>query len=138
MAEWVCDECREVVKDGAAYVKIVDAKHRGHPDQPTPDLDATGIGDVLPGGGKLIRPEDVPSLMSAIPEARVVFTVVHELCDPAPDKAGYRIPLRRASTLEDWVAWVIHVHEKRWMGRTDLVRMLAFWFSGQRMTLPGP
>jgi hypothetical protein len=71
--------------------------------------------------------DDVTDRLS--PQINIAFVVRHIECTRDQDNEGYWLGADRANTLGEWAGWVIHLSEKTWMGRDDLVRMLAFWWT---------
>ena len=71
--------------------------------------------------------EDLANLEE--PEQRIAFVVRHSRCTADREIQGYWFETDRAKTVEDWVAWFLHVSGKTWMGKEDLKRMLAFWWT---------
>lgn len=57
----------------------------------------------------------------------IAFGAFHTGCNPYAEQSAYTFgpPL----DMEHWAAWVLHLQEKTWMGRWDLMRMLAFWWT---------
>jgi hypothetical protein len=114
------------------FVEIIglteEGAYAGYPAEPTPE------------------PSEPAELMTVAelsseeysPRPRIGIRALHTQCTKG-GSPGYRIDVKRARTLEEWVAWVLHLQEKAWMGRADLMRMLSYWWSNrgeQRPSLP--
>jgi hypothetical protein len=50
------------------------------------------------------------------------------------DLGGYEIPA--PVSLEESIGRVLHLFEKIWLSRYDLYRLLAFWWTGRRLSAP--
>jgi hypothetical protein len=132
-----CGVCQEPIAPGTGYIGLVDAREGGYPREGTPKLDDEAYGRDVPGLGRVVELQDLAAILRAIREPRIQFRVVHRACDTAK-KQGYWFGVERASALEDWVGWVIHLDEKTWMGRSDLTRMLELWFRNRGLPRPQP
>jgi hypothetical protein len=42
---------------------------------------------------------------------------------------AYQMPALSSSVA--WLAWIVHLREKTWMGTWDLYRMARFWFNNR-------
>jgi hypothetical protein len=124
MSLWRCDVCDQGIRPGTGFVEIVDRPATGlpggYPSEPTPDVAFTG------GWGEPV----------VLTMPRIAFRVAHHRCDPDLDGQGYWIGVERARTLEEWVSWVLHVGQKTWMGRRDILMMLSYWFSNRGASWP--
>jgi hypothetical protein len=38
--------------------------------------------------------------------------------------------------MDSWIAWMLHVGEKNWVMKGDLLRMAAFWYTGHGRPVP--
>ena len=70
-----------------------------------------------------------------LPAPTIAFRACHQSCDP-DERQGYWFGVERAETLEQWVLWTLHLVEKTWFGRTDMARMLGFWWSNRGLERP--
>ena len=57
------------------------------------------------------------------------FVVRHVKCTADREVQGYWFATSRAATLEEWIGWALHLGDKTWMGREDLLAMLRFWWT---------
>ncbi len=57
----------------------------------------------------------------------VDFGCYHSGCNPFKDLSPYQIP--GSVDAEGWMGWVLHLSAKTWMGKWDLERMLAFYWT---------
>ena len=71
--------------------------------------------------------EDLSDL--PLPQCNNDFVVRHVSCTADQANEGYWFATSRAATLDTWAGWMLHLSEKKWMGRDDLTRMLSFWWS---------
>lgn len=128
MGNWRCDICDKEIRPGDGYVEVVDAPSDappgGYPREATPEPEPSGeLGLTL------------QEALERIPRPRIKFRACHTACQI--DKRGsYWIGTERADTLEDWISWVMHLGQKQWMGRRDIVRMLGFWWKNRGLPLP--
>jgi hypothetical protein len=121
-------------------VLLMDAKTRGTPRRATPD-DAQLTSDAIERRRKEGRPIEPPYGGIGLgeldwPDPQIAFDALHEACDPDTETNPYWIEVSRAGTLEKWCAWVEHVSEKNWVGKSDLVRMIRFWFRNRGLDMP--
>jgi hypothetical protein len=67
----------------------------------------------------------------------IAFVVRHLECITDKAVEGKPFTTDRASNLEEWVGWVLHVGTKPWMDTNDLLRMIEFWWThkGERQTM---
>jgi hypothetical protein len=63
------------------------------------------------------------------PTANNVLVIRHLRCTSDQRNQGYWFETSRAETPESWIAWAIHLGEKSWMGRQDVLHMLSFWWT---------
>lgn len=113
---WTCAHCKEPLGPHD-YILVMDSESGGHPRRATPE--EVPFSEIL---------DAVDLLSLKPPEPQVKFLACHQVCDPKPGIESYCIHAGRAETLEAWCGWVHHLHEKTWMGKYDLGRMLNFWF----------
>ena len=119
---WICSQCKRPIAKDEGYVLVMDAESFGWPQEPTPD--------ELPGT------EDENGLrhinvFAEIPPNKIAFDALHRACDPHPNTSPYVLEPERFETLEAWTAVVHHMCDKRWMGKYDIRKMLAFWFENR-------
>jgi len=129
---WSCSKCKQPIKVGEGYILVMDAESNDYPRRATPeerpmsaDAPAADSPDIATiGSAEIFSP-------LRIPNPQIEFAAYHFTGDPDPDKDPYGFAVERAQTLESWCGWVHHLCEKRWMGRRDLRRMIAFWFDNR-------
>ena len=130
-SRWNCDVCKRPITAGAGYVSILavsdDGAIGGYPQVATPD--ETLPASVASQSLQLVSAADVEVLGHTTP--RIAFRVTHTKCDPDPCGYGYDIGVTQVNTLFGWLAFVAHVGEKMWMGKADVVRMLALWWENR-------
>ena len=131
---WKCDICqRDITARESGFIEIVDvpknAPPGGHPRTATPELT---IPEELKGPTGSVNISD---LFSLIPEPTIAFRACHQSCD-LDERQGYWFDTARADTFEKWVLWTLHLVEKDWFGRTDMARMLGFWWSNRGLERP--
>jgi hypothetical protein len=66
----------------------------------------------------------------------VDFAAFHGECDPNPKYHPYQIPLPLSP--DRFLAWVIHLGEKSWLGGWDTRRLLRFYWSHKGEQPPPP
>lgn len=119
-APWCCRACGQWIPAMSAMIEIMDARE-GHPVGGYPK----GRGDAGEAVG------DQWGLM----HSDIRIYALHQECLPEDDMLrGYEIPAPFG--LEEWIGWVLHLFEKIWLSRYDLYRLLAFWWSGRRLSAP--
>lgn len=132
---WTCSKCRLPIKNGAGYVRVMDAATGGYPRKATEtDLKLTAEAIArrqeqgLPAEGL-----DHIYALSDLEEQpdQIAFDAIHQACDPNPDSDEYWFAVERAKTLEAWCHWVHHLSSKCWMGTSDIARMIKFWFKNR-------
>ncbi len=129
MSTWRCDACGRPIRAGTGYVEIVgiseDGVVGGYPTHPTPEDESLPLPPgANPGPWVVVSAADLLILGDTQP--RVAFRVVHRACDTLAT-SGYWFDVGRARTLAEWVDWVRHVGAKTWMGRRDVLALLALW-----------
>lgn len=62
-------------------------------------------------------------------EKNVDFTARHLKCYADSEMQGYWFASREVETLEEWVKKLIHLGEKTWIGREDVLGGLEFWWT---------
>jgi hypothetical protein len=119
-APWCCHACGQWIPAMSAMIEIMDARE-GRPVGGYPK----GRGDAGEAAG------DEWGLM----HTDIAIYALHPECLPEDDMLrGYEIPAPFG--LEEWIGWVLHLFEKIWLSRYDLYRLLAFWWSGRRLSAP--
>jgi hypothetical protein len=98
----------------------------GHPREPTPE--------PPPPPARVTVAETMQELARATPN--VDFGCFHQECNPYAELHPYEMPV--VSSAEEWMHWCLHLAAKKWMGRNDLRRLLAFYWEGRREIPPGP
>jgi hypothetical protein len=119
---WTCEFCHKPIApgDGAVELRARDENGtiHGYPTDPTPDA-----GDL----------DSSPLETIAWLRGRVAMNVTHFDCDPNRGRSSYQIAIERAMTLEQWCAWSLQLHEKKWMGKRDLFLFMARWFTNRKI-----
>lgn len=143
-SHWLCQACHRPAPDGIIEIinTNIDLGPIGsYPVEATPDRAATErayLDDIRKERG---IPDGEPFAFSAADLARLVvpqhnlgFVIRHLECTADKKIQGYWFSAREAATLEHYVNWILHLGEKTWMGREDIVSMLYFWWAhkGQR------
>ncbi|MDX2261094.1 MAG: hypothetical protein SFU84_05285 [Gemmatimonadales bacterium] len=59
-------------------------------------------------------------------EPSIGFGAYHFSCNPYRDLDPYQLP--GGMSAEEYMAWVSHLFEKTWMGRSDFERMIDFFW----------
>jgi hypothetical protein len=59
----------------------------------------------------------------------VGFAAKHVECYADTENFGYHFPSGDVPILDEWIKKVLHLSEKTWMGREDLIGMIEFWWS---------
>jgi len=135
VSAWRCDLCHRPIRRG--YVEILAASEDGvvggYPEVPTPDEELPEAPGGRPGRFRVVSAAEL--LVLGETQRRIAFRVVHDACDEM-HRPGYAIEVGRARALAQWVEWVVHVAEKGWMGRRDLVAMLELWFRNRGQERP--
>lgn len=124
-APWICERCDRPIVSGG-LIRVCDVHEGlpwGYPREPTPDY------PDIPRG-VLVRCSDLPEA----PPERIAILAMHDTCDSG--REGYDFDIGRAQTLDEWVSWVLHLSEKGWMGRRDLVHMLEYWYTNRHLGRP--
>lgn len=136
---WVCTICSQPIADDDGHVDVVNNNPKlgpvgGYPAEATPDprepqrdLDGT-----------FVELSDHDAALLELEPANVEFKVTHRACDPDPDGAGYHFHIATARTLGQWGTWIMHLSRKSWMGRADILRMLAFFYSNRGIHYSSP
>jgi hypothetical protein len=136
---WICQACRKPCEH-RGIIAVYNANSElgrvgNYPIDASPDVDPRTTTDAY-------RIETDPSVatLREITHAQVEgarwlirrplnidFGIFHPECNPFSEQSAYTFgaPIR----LEGWASWVLHLQEKTWMGRWDLMRMLDFWWS---------
>jgi hypothetical protein len=121
-SNWICQSCRKPILDGDGTIEIININQ---------ELGAVGDYPKLASGT-----EESAELISTTQRVLRLITpnsgliVYHNgECDPHPNNEGYWLSTARATTLEAWCSWVLHIFEKTWMGKNDLSTMLSFWWT---------
>ncbi|HEY9229584.1 MAG TPA: hypothetical protein VIP11_23240 [Gemmatimonadaceae bacterium] len=137
---WVCQVCKKpIAADGVIEIinLNIDLGPVGaYPREPTEDASASHERFMI----ELAKEKGIPReellvitaedlLSEEDPELNIGFAARHIDCVKDRELQGYWIDTASANTLEKWTAWVLHVQEKNWMGREDLMRMLGFWWT---------
>jgi hypothetical protein len=128
MGHWICEVCKgEIDENNRGGIIIYNTN---------PSYGPVGSGPI----GPTVEPEEPAELVLPSEEGwnylrarheavSIGFSVAHRKCERNESEGPYFIDAERAPTLEAWVTWVLHMQEKAWMGRDDLMRMLGFWWS---------
>ena len=125
---WTCEFCYRPIAPGGGAVELRARDEQGtihgYPTDPTPDA------GILTAS---------PLQTIAWLRGRVAMTVTHYECDPNQGEASYRIGIESASTLEQWCAWTLQLHQQSWMGKRDLFLFMSLWFTNRRIdySVPG-
>ena len=119
-ARWICEICNTPIV-GAGFVEIVDER--------TGDWRMFDT-DAIEERPSVTADDQVNDAVLSLIDPAVTFHVYHDTCVPDERDTGYVIQCVRAASLSTWIAWVIHISQKNWMRKGDVVRMLAFWYYG--------
>jgi hypothetical protein len=112
---WVCQICKE---------PIAEPKPNGVVEVINIDINLDPIGSYPVEASKGPGEGDTP-----FPEQKIGFVARHVDCIRDQDQQGYVIGISTIQTLESWIGWILHLEEKTWMSRYDLLRMLEFWWT---------
>ena len=136
---WVCQACKQPLRP-KGLILIYNANPElgpvgSYPKAASPESDPTEPTDTYPiaTDPPVITADEASqqyraTLRSSQRPANVGFGAYHPGCDPYRrdlDPYWFYAPNR----LESWVSWVLHLSENKWMGRSDLLRMLRFWWT---------
>jgi hypothetical protein len=134
MPHWVCEVCHKEIADGDGFILIYNANPTlgdvgGHPVGPSVEP---------PEPDELVLPSQAAwdYMQAQRDSVGIGFSVSHANCQRNEPEGPYLITTDRASDLDEWCSWVLHLAGKSWMGRDDLVRMLAFWWSHKGISPP--
>jgi len=120
---WICDVCHKAIAKGTGYVLIRDPETKAYPrrasEEPIFQKNERGWVEL---GSPIIRRDHVE------------FAALHSACDETK-VSPYWFDVERAETHLDWLVWVHHLTEKRWMAVSDIRRMLAFWFRNRGLNI---
>lgn len=129
---WQCVYCGKAIADGDGFVELNNTNPDlgsvyGHPIEATPD----SWSDPPESPLVLKRGSDWVELVERQRVHNIGFRAFHTECNPQRGEQGYFIPVEKAQSLGQWCSWVVHLREKVWMGRDDLVRMLIYYFTNR-------
>ncbi len=137
---WICEKCHKplTVNDGTILVYNANpaiGAVGSYPLQASPDIppwvdDAEHVlsQDLSVGTPKEMAAAQTRDALWAVKRpVNIEFGAFHTDCIPFADSTAYDIPAN--VTAERWMSWVHHLHEKVWMGKWDLHRMLAFYWN---------
>lgn len=139
-AHWICQVCHNAIEQ-AGVVEVINANIDLAPIGAYPvrasenehEVQERYLNELAVKKGvdrselNVFRLDEVSNTPEAI--VNIAFVARHVDCIRDRELQGYVIGTSRAASLENWVGWVIHLHEKNWMGGDDHLRMLAFWWT---------
>ena len=150
---WICEVCQKPIIEPArpatavrlfgasqpegGVISILDrarAEQRSAEDN-VGELEVIGDDEIEDASAMAARQIDEARRLLRAPSAE--FHVYHlERCSPPAQMGDYVITCSRARTMDSWIAWMLHVGEKNWMMKGDVLRMAAFWYSGHGHAVP--
>lgn len=77
--------------------------------------------------GEIAKAQTQEALWLLKREINIEFGAFHSECNRYSSLSAYTFGT--PADMEHWASWVYHLQEKTWMGRWDLMRMLAFWWT---------
>jgi HNH endonuclease len=119
-APWCCRACGQWIPAMSAIVEIMHAPEGGP------------VGGYPKGQGAA---GEAAGDEWGLIHSDITIYALHPECLPEEDLLrGYEIPA--PFSLDEWTGWVMHLFDKIWLSRYDLYRLLAFWWSGRRLSAP--
>jgi hypothetical protein len=127
---WICEVCKKPIeKDGFVAVYNVDRDVGPIGAYPTRASDNRVEPQDSRVEGEMPRIRSLAEVVAdKEPTIRIGFAAYHTKCDPQPERSPYHFPATRAATLEQWCSWVLHLGDKTWFGREDILRMINYYF----------
>jgi hypothetical protein len=131
--EWKCAVCHKPIAWGDGLVKVFNVDKDLGPVGAYPRKATEGRYTDTAGGEEQRRARSLLEMSETVKPVppNVGFEAYHTECDPSPGRSAYEITVKRAATLDQWCSWVLHLGDKKWMGREDILRMLAYYFDNR-------
>ncbi|MEX1185299.1 MAG: hypothetical protein WEA80_01755 [Gemmatimonadaceae bacterium] len=128
--QWICDVCERPIPENAGSLEVFNANPKLGKVGSYP-IDATA--DAPPSESDNAEAIGAAIMYLGTP-ANIGFRAI---CSRCPDyENSYSVALSEVPTIDRYVAWIFHLQEKAWIGHTDTMRMLQFWWEGRGLKPP--
>ena len=137
VSPWICETCQSQITDGFVLVfnsnealgPIGSRPIQASPDHPPGHFSDTAVVARDPSVATFResqRQQIDGALWLVKRPVNVGIAAFCATCDTYSSEGAYQIPATPSA--QTWIAWIVHLREKTWMGKGDLHRMTAYWF----------
>lgn len=133
---WICDKCRQPITDpreGVIYVEDHrSAAQAREAEASANDSDYFDEDEEDREQSDKLRVFDSEEIIARLRGPKVEFRALHAgRCEEqGGEYRPYHFFANRADTIDKWNSWLLHLCEKKWMKREDVMRMVIFWYGG--------